>query len=138
MLKVSHEDLVDDGRAASPRLPDLLAAMEELQKRVSTMVVLTRGADPALARLDGEVLEVVVPELEQVHHRGAGDALTAGMTAALAHGAGPRRALAVGAAAGAANVTRHGLASGQRDTIEALAERVVVRPLEDRTVKEER
>ena len=40
-----------------------------------------------------------------------------------------RDGLALGAAAGALNVTRHGLASGHAATIEQLASRVVVKPL---------
>jgi 1-phosphofructokinase len=129
VLKVSHEDLVADGRARSGSPADLTVALEELSAHVRTLVVLTRAGEPSLALLDGQVLEVQVPRLQPVDHRGAGDSLTAGVAAALAHGAGPEDALRVGAAAGAVNVTRHGLASGQRHTIEQLADRVVIQPL---------
>jgi 1-phosphofructokinase len=130
VLKVSHEDLIEDGRAKSDDSAHLTAAMKELAENVSDMVVVTRAGDASLALVDGRLLEVHVPKLQPVDHRGAGDSLTAGLAAALARGAGPEDALRVAAAAGAVNVTRHGLASGQRQTIEQLAQRVVVQPMQ--------
>jgi 1-phosphofructokinase len=129
VLKVSHEDLLADGRADSDSVSDLAKAMGSLSEHVSRLVVLTRAAEPALALLQGRVVEVQVPQLQPVHHRGAGDSMTAGIAAALAQGAGLEGALRLGAAAGVVNVTRHGLASGQRETIERLAEHVVIKPL---------
>jgi 1-phosphofructokinase len=55
------------------------------------------------------------------------------MAAALARGDTFEDALRLGAASGAVNVTRHGLASGRRDTIEMVAEQVRV----DKATKEE-
>lgn len=130
VLKVSHDDLIEDGRAKSDDVDDLTTAMRELAERVTQIVVLTRAGDPSLALLDGRIVEVHVPRLQPVDHRGAGDSLTAGLAAALAGGADHEDALRLAAAAGAVNVTRHGLASGQRQTIEQLAERVEIRPLE--------
>jgi 1-phosphofructokinase len=129
VLKVSHEDLLADGRAASDSVSDLVKAMTGLAERVSRLVILTRAAEPALALLHGRVVEIAVPQLQPVHHRGAGDSMTAGIAAALAQGADLDDALRLGAAAGVVNVTRHGLASGQRETIERLAEHVVIKPM---------
>ncbi len=56
--------------------------------------------------------------------------MTAGIAVALARGEDAEQALRRGAAAGAVNVTRHGLASGRRETIDRLTERVEVRPLQ--------
>lgn len=128
VLKVSHEDLLEDGRAKSDDVDDLTAAMKELVSQGARNVVLSRAGDPALALVDGELWEVVAPPLNIADHRGAGDSMTAGMGAALAAGATMVEALQLGAAAGAVNVTRHGLATGQRELVDKVAESVEVRP----------
>jgi 1-phosphofructokinase len=130
VLKVSHEDLIEHGRAASDDLGDLVAAMRAMAEEGADCVVVSRAGDPALALVDGEVLQIDAPPLQLADHRGAGDSMTAGIAAALARGAEVPDALRLGAAAGALNVTRRGLATGQRDVIERLAERVTIRPAE--------
>jgi 1-phosphofructokinase len=127
VLKVSDEDLVKSGRAESEDLSDVVPAVEELCDRVASLLVLTRGGDPALAWSEGRVLEVAAPSLEPLHHRGAGDSMTAGIAAALSCGAAVEDALRIGAAAGVVNVTRHGLATGRLETIEQIVDRVEVR-----------
>lgn len=124
VLKVSHEELVADGRARGAEVPDLVAAMHRLHRDGARSVVVTRAGAPALALVDGEVDEVVVPPLEVVDHRGAGDSLTAGIAAVLARGGGLRGAVRTGAAAGAVNITRHGLGTGLADLVTELAARV--------------
>jgi 1-phosphofructokinase len=131
VLKVSDEDLVQDGRAGSGDLADLTAVARQLHKQVSDLVVITRGGEPALALLKDRLVEVHVPRLQTVHHRGAGDAMTAGIAAALRRGSDLETALRLGAAAGVVNVTRHGLASGHPGTIEQIADRVEIRPAAD-------
>jgi len=126
VLKVSHEDLIDDGWARRDDSATLMAAMHELAQG-ATCVVVSRAADPALALFDDRVVEVVAPSLHQVDHRGAGDSMTAGIAVALAQGQTFEQALRVGAAAGALNVTRRGLATGQAEAVAELVERVVVR-----------
>ncbi len=76
--------------------------------------MISRAEQPALALLDGEVLVVDPPRLEEADHHGAGDSMTAGVAAMLAQGGDLREAVRTGAAAGALNVTRHGLGTGQR------------------------
>ncbi len=56
--------------------------------------------------------------------------MTAGLAAALARGHGLEDALCLAAAAAALNVTRRGLATGDRHQIERMAARVEVRRLE--------
>lgn len=128
VLKVSHEELIADGRAGTDDVEDLARAAEELSRRVSRMVVVTRAGEPALAHVAGEVLEVRAPMLQTVHARGAGDSMTAGIATTLAQGADLESALRLGAAAGMVNVTRHGLATGQRDAIHRIADRVEIEP----------
>lgn len=71
---------------------------------------------------------VRAPTLHAVDSQGAGDSFTAATAAALARGASVVDAVRLGAAAGSLNVTRRGLASGNRDEIERMAAHVTVRP----------
>jgi 1-phosphofructokinase len=75
------------------------------------------------------VYRVEAPRLEEADHRGAGDSMTAGVAAVLARGGDIHEAVLTGAAAGALNVTRHGLGTGRADAIAELTGRVVLRPL---------
>jgi 1-phosphofructokinase len=52
--------------------------------------------------------------------------MTAGLAVGVQRGLSLEQSSALGAAAGALNVTRHGLASGHAATIEHIAARVVV------------
>lgn len=130
LLKVSHEDLIEDGRAASDDLDDLISAMHALHKEGARSVVISRAADPAIALHEGVIWEVEAPPVQSVDHRGAGDSMTAGLAAAYAEGLDFEDALRLGAAAGAVNVTRRGLATGQREAIEKMTDNVQVRRLE--------
>ena len=140
LIKVSHEELLDDGRAKSEDAEDLVEAMRSMRDEgAGTIVVSRSGAAPALALLDdrepggdgtrgGDVVEIVMPTLEPADPAGAGDSMTAGMVAALASGRSLRHALQVGAACGALNVVRHGLGTGSVEAVDTLAERVELRP----------
>ncbi len=105
--------------------------------QVADLVVLTRGSAPALALAEDERL-VHVPTLETVNHRGTGDSMTAGIAAGLARGLSLEDALRLGAGAGAVNVTRHGLASGRKETIEKLAEQVTIQPVSKEELRDAR
>jgi 1-phosphofructokinase len=129
VLKVSHTELLDAGLATSDSEEDVLHAMSELRARGAQVVVVSRAEEAALALVDEAIVRVDTPKLEPLDHRGAGDSMTAGIAAGLARGFSVESAICLGAAAGALNVTRRGLASGERDAIEQLAERVRLRPL---------
>ena len=124
VLKMSHEELLREGRTASAGTEDVIDAMRRLRTAGAAAVVVSRAEDSTLALVDDEVVEVDAPRLEAVDHRGGGDSLTAGITAGLARGVHLVEALRVGAAAGALNVTRRGLASGSRTAIEQVADHV--------------
>lgn len=131
ILKVSHEDLIEDGRAANDDPRTLAAAMEDLARAGADHVVLSRGgAEPTMALVHGQSLEVLGPQMQRVDHRGAGDSMTAGLAAGLARGHSIEASLKLGTAAGTSNVTRKGLATGQRQVVEQLAEHITVRPLD--------
>ena len=123
-LKVSHEELIDDGLAADDSVEALIRAGHDLRDRGADMVLISRAGDPALAFLPGKVIEVHQPALEIADHRGAGDSMSAGVAAVLARGGDPEEAIRTGAAAGALNVTRHGLGTGRAEAIGELAARV--------------
>jgi 1-phosphofructokinase len=129
ILKVSDEDLVDDGRPAPDDEATAVTELQRLHDAGAQNVVISRGDRPALALVDGTTYRVTGPALEAVDYRGAGDSMTAGLSAALRRGLGPEESLRLGAGAGAANVTRHGLGSASDDLIPRLAERVKVEVL---------
>ncbi|MEH0821014.1 MULTISPECIES: 1-phosphofructokinase family hexose kinase [unclassified Micromonospora] len=127
-LKVSHEELIADGRATGAEEDELTRAMYDLHASGAENVVVSRADRPALALVDGEVFEVEMPRLEAADPRGAGDSMTAGVAAVVARGGDVRTAIRTGAAAGALNVTRHGLGTGRLDTITGLVDRVRLVP----------
>lgn len=130
VLKVSDEELVADGLADDDSDEAVIAAMRALRERGADAVIVTRASEPLLL-LDGQgCLEVTAPALETADTRGAGDSLTAGVAAGLARGESVRDAILLGAAAGALNVTRHGLGTGDRGAIERLREVVTTRVID--------
>jgi 1-phosphofructokinase len=134
LVKVSHEELLRDGRAAGDSTAGLISAMRGLRAAGAESVVTTRAEKPALAILGGapgkdeNLVEVRSPRLEPAEPRGAGDSMTAGLAAVLADGGDLARAIRVGAAAGALNVTRRGLGTGRADAIARLVDEVQVTP----------
>jgi 1-phosphofructokinase len=132
-LKVSHEELVDAGRADDDGVDALIEAMRKLQTEGAQSLIVTRAEEPSLALLDGDLVEVALPRLEATDTRGAGDSMTAGVAAVLARGGDLTDAVRTGAAAGALNVTRHGLGSGRADAIAELVKRVRMDPMDKET-----
>ncbi len=128
VLKVSDEELVAGGRAKSTDIDDVLDAVDDLC-HAARLVVVSRADEPGIAAVDGELVEIVGPRLEAFDPRGAGDSMTAGIAASLALGRDASTALRLGTAAGALNVTRRGLATGERADIERMAGHVELRPV---------
>jgi 1-phosphofructokinase len=89
-------------------------------------VIVTRGAAPALALTDHQLLEASPPRVTVRDGSGSGDSLTAAVATALARGSSLRDALALGVAAGTMNVTRSGLGTGRAEDIRAMADKVKV------------
>ena len=131
VLKVSDQELLADELIAESTPEQIVEAMRDLRLRGASSVVVTCSDLPTFV-LDGpgaRVFEVSVPAMQVVDTRGAGDSLTAGVAAVLAAGGGLEEAVVTGTAAGALNVTRHGLGSGDPDAIAALRAAVSVRDL---------
>ena len=126
LVKVSDEELLADGRIPENDARHIVAAMEVLHSGGAETVVVTRNSEPLLLLTEGDIVEVRSPTMEVADTSGAGDSLTAGVAASLARGGTVREAITLGAAAGALNVTRHGLGTGDAETIEKLRDLVTV------------
>jgi 1-phosphofructokinase len=126
LVKVSDVELLADGLISHNTTDEVIAAMRRLHAEI---VIVTRSDRPLLLLADDTLREVTTPTMEVADTSGAGDSLTAGVSAALANGADIEAAITLGAAAGALNVTRHGLGTGDPEVIEALRDLVTVRTL---------
>jgi len=133
VLKVAHDELVDAGWTTGDDDASLAQAMYRLVDAGAEHVVVSRAERGALLLTDGAFREIRAPELEAFDHRGAGDSMTAGIAVGMARGLAVADAVTLGAAAGSVNVTRHGLASGDRETIDAIVPHIEVRDLSDVT-----
>jgi 1-phosphofructokinase len=127
-LKVSEDDLIADGWEMGSE-PQAIEAARELVARGAHTVVVSRAESPAVACIGGRVVRVTPPTVAEVDHRGAGDSMTAGVVVGHLRGFDEIDAVRLGAAAGAGNVTRHGLGSGDPDLIAELAELVEIEDL---------
>lgn len=128
LLKVAHDEAVEGGYATDDSLQSLTAAVHQLRARGAERVLLTRGSDPTLALFGDDLVELHPPRFEVVQHMGAGDSMCGAAAVALASNADPETICRLAAAAGALNVTRHGLGSGRREAIERVAAKVRVEP----------
>ena len=132
VLKVSHEELMQDGRVDEAGEEELVEAMFALHREGADNVLITRAEEPALALVEQRIVTIRPPVLQVVDHRGAGDSMTAGLAAGLAKELDMVDALRLGAAAAGLNVTRRGLATGDRREIERLADHIDLEEMERR------
>ncbi|MDW3213650.1 MAG: PfkB family carbohydrate kinase [Ilumatobacteraceae bacterium] len=130
VLKVSHDDLIDDGRLSEQHDVDarIEVARQLCGRGVSTAVV----SDPVgalLVRDSGDIWYAEPPLLEPVDHRGAGDAMTAALCVSTCRRDDVSTMLRLACAAGAATVTRHGLGNAEARVIDSIADSVALRRL---------
>ncbi|MDQ2695379.1 MAG: PfkB family carbohydrate kinase [Pseudomonadota bacterium] len=128
-LKVSEQELTHGGYAAGNSVGQLAQALRRLRQTVPNILV-SRIEAPALALIDRQFFMVEAPRFEPRDEHGGGDSMAAALAVGLATGMPVEAMLRLAAAAGALNLTRHGLGTGQRRHIESLAGRVVLRPVE--------
>jgi 1-phosphofructokinase len=135
VVKVSHEELIAGGWADGDSVAAVVRGIEKLMRAGASTVVVSRQDRSTVAGHDGGFVEVRSPSLEVLDGRGGGDS----MTAALAVGSAQRMSfedtLRLAAAAGALNVSRHGLGTGRRDAIEEIALRVQIKPVSGRSTR---
>jgi 1-phosphofructokinase len=129
-LKVSQEELIRTGYSSGPERAAVLEGLKALQRSTGARnVIVSRAEEPAFALLGERLVEVEAPRFRPLDHRGAGDSMTASLAVAQARGLGADETLRLAAAAGALNVTRHGLGTGKLDDIEEVAAHVTIREL---------
>jgi len=106
------------------------ALVDALARHLGVAIVLTLGADGALAVAPGLRLQARPPPVTVVDSTGAGDALAGALTAALDRGASWPQALREGVAAGSLACGRVGAQAALADSarIAALAQRVELIP----------
>jgi 1-phosphofructokinase len=129
VVKVSHEELIADGLAKDDSERALTDALLKLHDDGAEAALVSRADAGALALINEEIYRVGTPKLTPTDGRGAGDSMTAGVAAVLARGGEMSEAVRTGAAAGALNVTRHGLGTGHYDAVQVLTERVKLTPI---------
>lgn len=126
LVKVSDAELRDADEVRGDSVPELLAAARRIRDAGAESVVVSRAGQATLL-VDGDsAFAVRVPVMEEVDPRGAGDSFTAALASAMVEGAALPDAVALGVAAGALNVTRHGLGSGDAEAIRRLSTQVEV------------
>jgi 1-phosphofructokinase len=127
VVKVSHEELINDGWADGDSVAAIVRGIDGLVKAGARSVVVSRRDRSTIAGVDGEYFEVRSPSLEVLDGRGGGDSMTAALAVGAAQDLDFEASLRLAAAAGALNVSRHGLGTGRRDAIEEIAARVEIR-----------
>ncbi|WP_148288709.1 PfkB family carbohydrate kinase [Ilumatobacter nonamiensis] len=132
VLKLSHEEFIADGWASSSGVDAITSGIERLRGAGAAAVVVSRSDRSTVVGFEDELVEVKAPSLEVLDGRGGGDSMTAALAVAAAHGMAFTAGLRLAAAAGALNVSRHGLGTGRRDSIEEIAEHVEIRPVKRR------
>ncbi|MCC6792324.1 MAG: ribokinase [Thermomicrobiales bacterium] len=88
-----------------PTGSDWVGASSRLRELGPSWVIITLGADGAVANFDGRIVRATAPRVEVVDTTGAGDAFCGAFAARLALGADPDDALRAGIAAGTLAVT---------------------------------
>ena len=129
ILKVSDDDLLADGEIPDRSEASILLAMKGMAEHDIEWIVVSMAERGAMVSIAGEFHRVVQPSLHVVDERGSGDSMTAALVAGRLRGLDPYPAIRLACAAGAANVTRHGLGGASADLIEELARKVDIQRL---------
>jgi 1-phosphofructokinase len=130
LLKVSDEELERDELIADRSQDAAIASLDVLHELGAADVVISRGEEPTVALVGGQRYLVVAPSLEIVEARGSGDSMTAALAAGVALGLDAEAMLRLAVAAGAVNVTRHGLGGAHADVVRELADTIEVQRLD--------
>jgi 1-phosphofructokinase len=129
LIKVSDEDLRADGRLQGGEMAAAITAARRLRDEGAANVLISRRDQTAVALLEDRVSAVRGPHFTPLDEHGAGDSMFAGLAVGLGSGLSIEDALRIGVAAGALNVTRRGLGTGDPHEISKVALQVKVEPL---------
>ena len=133
IVKLSHEEMLRDGWAKGDSVNAIAEGIRRVRRAGAGAVVVSRSDRSTIAGYDDTLIEVRPPQLEVLDGRGGGDSMTAALAVATSRGLGFEEALRLAAAAGSLNVSRHGLGTGRRDTIEEIAALVEIHPARSRS-----
>ena len=124
VVKLSLDELLADGWAASDDVADVRAGISKLREAGARAVVVSRADQPTIAASPDRMVEVRTPSLEVLDGRGGGDSMTAALAVGAATGLDFDGSLRLAAGAAVLNISRHGLGTGRLDAIAEIAERV--------------
>jgi 1-phosphofructokinase len=125
-IKPNRDELAHWAGKQLENLDDLVVAAVRLQQRGIELVVVSMGAEGALFVTASDVQFARLPALELTNSVGAGDAMVAGMVAALAEGGGTDRIARLSTAFAVGKLSLAGPHLPDRETVNALAGRVVL------------
>ncbi len=121
LARTLGRDLSDDRQ--------LHAAMQELNDRGATWVLITQGAGPAWARTHDRLFRLVGPKVSVINPIGSGDCLAAGFAWGIFDGQPPLEAIRLGLAAAAENAKQLLPARLDPELVTAGAATVMVEPV---------
>ena len=129
-LKVSDQDLVKDGLFDEGAGRDeRVEAARRLMERGARRVVVSSAEGQTIYVDERGAYAARPPSLRPADASGSGDSMTAALAFAALRNLDPTEAIRLACAAGAANVTRHGLGNADAGFVQSLAERVEVERL---------
>jgi tagatose 6-phosphate kinase len=126
LVKPNRDELGDLAGAPVCDVPAALASLRSLQARGLACVVVSLGAEGALAAWHGRLARVQTPRVAARNPVGSGDCLLGGLAVACARGLGPEEALRLGIACGAANAAGDDTGVVARSDVERLAPTVSI------------
>ncbi|PTQ11564.1 1-phosphofructokinase [Sphingomonas oleivorans] len=129
-IKPNRHELAAWAGTSLDTLDDLVAAARQLHARGVALVIVSMGAEGALFLSDEATLVAGLPAAELASTVGAGDAMVAGIAAALVEGAGLERIARLSTAFAVAKIGRAGPHLPDLATVRALADEVNIRVLE--------
>lgn len=128
LVKPNRKEFGDLAGGEFHSVSDYVEPLVALSLQTGVIVVLSLGADGALAARGKEVWHARSPQVAVRSAVGSGDCLLAGLAYSLTHDFSLGEMLKYGAAAGTANALRLGAGNFALDDFEEMLERVTLRP----------
>lgn len=129
VLKPNLQELQQLTGRAYPTVESVYEEVKRLMENGIRAVLVTLGADGAVAGIDGKMYRVEPVPVEAVNPVGCGDAFVAGVAAGLVRELEPRELLALAAACATANAMNLGAGEVRREQVDSLLPRVVVKEI---------
>jgi 1-phosphofructokinase family hexose kinase len=126
LIKPNEKEFADLAGKDLDKLADFVDAATEVSTRYQTMIVVSLGAEGAIATNRQEVLHVRPPQLTIKSAVGSGDCMLAGITYGLSHSFSFANAIKYGVAAGTANALMVGAGVFSQDDFECVLSNVTV------------